>query len=416
MASIVLSFVGLQDPFAKGNNEGSIISLLRYLVADGCEIKEVVLLYTESTQQGAIDTKDWIESEIGLLSTSVSLIKVSQDLSDDPIDLLLAAEEAKKGLEFIQKSLELGDRIEFNASSGTPAMKSAFSLLQASGYVQNGRVLQVRNPYEMKEGQERIFETNVTVLRREFDRRVIVKQLEDYNYGGALRSLKISCLNCDDAILLLEYGRCRMAFDFNRAFSNIKLVKIDINPQLLQEIAALRQRKLDAICKELYFNALVRYKNLEFSEFLVLISQFQECFLALLLVKKLRISVPNNLQEAVDFWHKVKMVDGGKPYQELLKDYRVKGWDLTPEGYPNRFHLIGILDYYAELKNVLIHIKKLNEYCEQRNRRVHRFEGVSVIDNGVGVIAIMKKLVKLLTLPNESSFDLLNKTVLELIG
>lgn len=416
MASIVLSFVGIQDPFAKGNNEGSIISLLRYLVADGCEIKTVILLFTEGTKQGAIDTKIWIDSTVGLKNAVVTLIEVNQALSYDPTDLLIAVEEVKKGLELIQENFAVGDRIEFNASSGTPAMKSVFNLLQAAGYVKNGRVLQVRNPYEMRDGQERVFETDMTVLRREFDRKVILKQLEDYNYGGALKSIKFSCLDYDEAMPLLEYGRCRIAFDFNRAYSQIKSLKINIHPQLIQEIAALKQKKLDAIAKEIYFIALIRYKNLEFSEFLVLVSQFQECFLALLMQRRLKMDLPNNAQEMISFWDKLKAIDNGKPYEKLSEAYRAKGWNLSPDGHPKRFHLIEILDYYPELKNVVGLIKQLNEYCERRNRRIHKFEGVSVIEHGSDVIAKMKKLAKLLKLPDESAFDVLNRIVLELIG
>jgi hypothetical protein len=79
-----------------------------------------------------------------------------------------------------------------------------------------------------------------------------------------------------------------MAFDFNAAFDCLRLVGDDVPSQLLQEISELRQRKLDAIAKELYFNAVIRYENREFSEFLVLLTQFQECVLALLIKSKVR--------------------------------------------------------------------------------------------------------------------------------
>jgi hypothetical protein len=58
MASILLSFFGQQDPFFEHTNqEGSIVTLVRHLGEKQCEIKRVVLLHTQDTQQGAEDTK-----------------------------------------------------------------------------------------------------------------------------------------------------------------------------------------------------------------------------------------------------------------------------------------------------------------------------------------------------------------------
>ena len=181
MASIVLSFVGNQDPFGSRSGEGSIVTLVKYLVENGKKIKKAILIYTEGTASGAKDTKDWLLTELGISGEDVELVPASWELSNDPTDLLKAAQEARRGLDLARLTLEKGDRIEFNASSGTPAMKSAFSILQAAGYVANGQVWQVRNPSEMREGQTRVFATDVGVLRQEFDRKVIQKQIADFN-------------------------------------------------------------------------------------------------------------------------------------------------------------------------------------------------------------------------------------------
>jgi hypothetical protein len=72
-------------------------------------------------------------------------------LSNDPVNCLLAVEAARSGLEkgvlLIQKMF-----LEFNASSGTPVMKSSWSILQAAGYVPHSNVWQIRNPKEMGSG------------------------------------------------------------------------------------------------------------------------------------------------------------------------------------------------------------------------------------------------------------------------
>jgi hypothetical protein len=190
MASIVLSFVGQQDPFGKQTGEGSLVTLFRSLIDRGAEIKKALFIYTEGTANGAKETKEWIVSELSILASDVELIPASWELSNDPTDLLKAAQEARRGLEAARLYLDEGDRIEFNASSGTPAMKSAFSLLQAAGYATNGQVWQVRNPTEIKGNQMRVFETDVSVLRQEFDLKVVKGQIEGFNYGAALANLE----------------------------------------------------------------------------------------------------------------------------------------------------------------------------------------------------------------------------------
>ena len=189
MASIILSFVGNQDPFSKFDDEGPLVSFLRHMLTNRHEISKVMLLYTEGTKKGAFDTRDWMSTELGLDKVAVELVAVSEDLSNDPTDLLKTAQEARRGLDRLQANIGKGDRIEFNASSGTPAMKSAFSLLQAAGYVVNGQVWQVRNPKEMKQGQKHVFETDVSVLRREFELKVLRGQVEAFNYSAAFATL-----------------------------------------------------------------------------------------------------------------------------------------------------------------------------------------------------------------------------------
>ena len=417
MASIVLSFVGNQDPFGSRAGEGSIVTLVKYLVENGKKIKKAILIYTEGTANGAKDTKDWLVTELGIGGEDVELVPASWELSNDPTDLLKAAQEARRGLDLARLTLEKGDRIEFNASSGTPAMKSAFSILQAAGYVANGQVWQVRNPSEMREGQMRVFATDVGVLRQEFDRKVIQKQIADFNYAGAVESLRFSSLANDRAIALLEYGRCRMAFDFNLAFTHLQVVVNDVPSQLLQEISELRQRKLDAIAKELYFNAVIRYENREFSEFLVLLTQFQECVLALLIKRRLGLDLPSNYQETGIFWEEVRTADGGEPLAALQDAYQGRGWKLMMEGFTKRPQLIGLLSCYGDLEQLIGLVNFLNEYCEQRNRCVHRFEGISEVENGVELVAKLKRLIKMLVaLPSENPFDVLNQKVYELIS
>ncbi|MGL5193318.1 MAG: hypothetical protein ACRC8Y_06905, partial [Chroococcales cyanobacterium] len=127
MASIILSFVGNQDPVSDSTGEeGSIVTLVRHLLQEqNVTIKHILLLHTQETQERAELTKGWLEDEpIALPGDYIQLIPVSQALSLDPVNLLLAANEARKGIEQGLQYFSPGDQLQFNASSGTPVMKS----------------------------------------------------------------------------------------------------------------------------------------------------------------------------------------------------------------------------------------------------------------------------------------------------
>ena len=159
MASIVLSFVGSQDPYSKNHDEGSIVSLVKNLCEQQDLIKNILLLYTEATRQNAIDTQDWLLSEVETLTKeAIVLFPVADAFSQDPINQLLAVQEARRALEQVQHYKTAQDTLVLNGSSGTPAMKACWSILQASGYVSNSQVWQVRNPKEMQLGQARFLE------------------------------------------------------------------------------------------------------------------------------------------------------------------------------------------------------------------------------------------------------------------
>ena len=212
MASIILSFVGSQDPYSNHTKKtGSIVNLVNYLQEQSHEIKRVVLLYTEETAQNAIDTQHWLVSEHNLSEEAVTIFSVSEALSIDPINQYLAVQEVRRTLEIIRQDQAGLDTLEFNASSGTPAMKSSWGILQASGYVPQSRLWQVRNPDQMKPGQQLVFRDDLNVLKNEFDLQVIKQQVQDYNYSGALITLNASQINSPVVKAMLEYGYYRIS-------------------------------------------------------------------------------------------------------------------------------------------------------------------------------------------------------------
>lgn len=419
-SSIVLSFVGSQDPYSEKNNEqGSIATLIGHLLDQKYNLRRVILLYTEDMLEKASDTKHWLQGkDFELSEESIELVPVGAELSKDPVSLLLAVQEARKGLEKAIPFLSKQDRLEFNASSGTPVMKTSWSLLQAAGYAPHSSVWQVRNPREMKEGQHRVFQTNVDTLKNEFDFKVVKKQIEDYNYSGALVTLKDSNLSTNLIIALLEYGQYRLAFDFNRAFKAIQPFASLVEPEFISEISSLRQKNRIALFKEVYFKAIIKLKNQQYADFLVDVFRFQEGFLRFLVETKLGFDLPEKTTETQHFWHQLKAFDDGN-LEHFLNNYKLQnGQKLRfSEGFPSRFVLIAILECYEqEFDSLLKPIEQLNEYCEQRNRCVHSFEGVSELEDGGKIIKILRNILRLKTVvPDKNPFNVINSTIFYLL-
>jgi hypothetical protein len=419
-SSIVLSFVGQQDPYSESTNtEGSIATLIRHLLDQKYNIRRVILLHTQDVAQKASDTKHWLQDKpFNLSEESIELVPVGEELSTDPVSLLLAVQEARKGLDKAIPYLSKQDRLEFNASSGTPVMKTSWSLLQAAGYASHSSVWQVRNPEKIKEGQPHVFQTNVDMLKNEFDFKVVKRQIEDYNYSGALVSLENSNFSTNLIIALLQYGQYRLAFDFDRAFKAIQPFASYIEPEFISEINMLCDKNQISLFKEVYFKAITKLKNQQYADFLVDVSRFQEGFLRFLVTTKLGLYWPDNFRETEDFWKKLEQVDAGKLYK-FMKNYTMPNRRKFKylEGFPNRLMQIAILEYYQpEFDGLLEPLQKLNDYCEQRNRCVHNLEGVSELQDGGKIVKILRDVLQQKTeVPDNNSFNVLNKRICTLL-
>lgn len=410
MSSVVLSFVGNQDPFAATETEGSIISLLRFLLNQGTTIKKVVLLHTEGTAKNAQDTQEHMESESQLSGLVVELIPTSWELSKDPTDLWLAAQEAKRGLEWVQSQLEPGDRVDFNASSGTPAMKSAFSLLQAAGYASNSQIWQVRNPKEMKPGQDRVFPTNVLALRQEFDRKRIEQQITDYNYSGAILEVATSGLGNDRLKGLLEYARCRKAFDFNGASDAIQELAGAIDDRWAKDIAKLRSGHKPTVLAEVYFNAVLSLHNRDYFTVFTRVFGIQENVLKYAIGQLAEF--PKDEADTDRFWQEVKALKSGEVYRALEKA-APKNRAVRTSYFPNRLTMRLILDCDPDSKELLGDLDKIEKLCADRNQMVHEFKGISRMENPEEVLNQLRRILKgIVTVSlTDNPFDRLNAEI-----
>jgi hypothetical protein len=403
MASILLTFVGQQDPFSnkhtsENHQEGSIVTLIRHLIEQKLEITRILLLHTETTLQHAIDTREWLLDLLPHIDgEGIIVLPVGQAFSKDPIDSLLAVKEARAALDKIGAYQTPQDTLEFNASSGTPAMKSAWNLLQAAGYAANSRVWQVRNPKEQVQNQQRVFCSDVTSLRQEFDLQIIKQQITDYNYSGALSTLRLTSLFSKTLEALLEYGHLRLCFDFDSSYSvinsNLKYLN-NVNVADFNDIALLRQRDTKTLLKEVYYNSLIKLKNKKYTDFLIMLFGLQENIIRYLIQERLGLKISSVYSEAERSWQILKEEESGRLYMHL-QNYRLpKGQRLRLDGSINRYIQIAILEYYSQFESILQSIKELNRYCDQRNESVHEFMGVSKIDDESQVMVNLRKIIK----------------------
>jgi len=392
MASFVLSFVGSQDPYSKQTNEeGSIVTLLNFLAQRSTPLKKVVLLYTSGTADNARDTRVYIESESQFTGVEVELIPVDQKLSEDPANLLLAAQEARQGLERVKCQMQPGDRLEFNASSGTPVMKSSFSLLQAAGHASQSQVWQVRNPREMKPGQDRVFPTDVSVLRQEFDRKRIEQQITDYNYSGAILEVAASGLGNDRLNGLLEYARCRKAFDFQGASAAIQPLAGQIADRWFQEIDQLCQGSKPALLAEVYFNAVLAIKNRDYYTFFTRVFGLQENVLKYFVAQI--APLPTAKHQTADFWRAVQDFENGRVYQVLAQKAQSRE-EIRMIYFPNRPTMLEMLRCFDHHQDLVQTLEALEGLCGDRNRLVHEFKGISQLDDPAEILRQLRFILK----------------------
>ncbi|MEA5537020.1 hypothetical protein [Crocosphaera sp. XPORK-15E] len=424
MASIILSFVGSQDPYSEKNHEeGSLVTLVRHLIAQSQEIRKICLLYTADTQPQAELTQDWLTSELKISGESINIYQVSQGLSHDPIDVELSLKEAHSFCSQIIEIKAENDIIEFNSSSGTPAMKTAWGILQASGKWGKSNLWQVRNPFQMKPHQSRVFVNNVNVVKNESDLKVIKKQLQNYNYYGTLETLENSGFEQEQLQELIGAGAFRLAFNFDKAFSSLQKVGNLAPDSWKKEIAQLRQKNSTALLKEVYYKAKINLDNQKYADFLILVFCFQENLLRYL-VKKMILPAHqvdknwNQLEKEKTITTSIQKFDNGK-LKTHLENYRLANGEkirIDFERFLNRIILKAILDYQPEKNSLLLSlIESLETYCQTRNDYIHNLEGVPEItkEESDRIMNDMKTILTEITnFLSVNPFDTLNVQIL----
>lgn len=423
--SVLLSFIGKQDPFARKkeptdpDTKGSLVSLVDYLLSEeNRQLVRILLLYSQDTVVGANDTRDWLQAEYDFEDTDIELIAISPKLSDDPINMQLATAEAQSALETAQVLVDSrqANWIDFNASSGTPTMKQTWGIIQASGYVPESTVWQVRDPKFIKEGQRRFFSSDLTTLKTEFDWKVIQEQLNRYDYAGALGYITKtkSQFNKKSIRNLLEYGRSRFAFDFEEAKKKAQELESMLDPFSVQSVEHLDRHRPEALLREIYWKAGIELNLKNYSDFLVLLGAFLEHAIKLELKQFLQIEKRKWSKHwrmiKGDMWKLVNRFDSGQLKQYIIQKANENDFNISRDF--NRPTMMAILEY-AESPH-LADLEAIAEYAPMRNDYIHEMEGVSGLksDQTDPLIETMESLVRSLTdLPPKSSFDRLNEII-----
>jgi len=392
MASIILSFVGGQDPYSDvTSEEGSIVSLVKHLLSVTTEIKKILLLYTneevENKKNGKLraeETRDWLIHEVKLDNEQAELIEVDQRLSQDPIDLQLAIKEAREAIEKVKPILDEEDRLDLNGSSGTPAMKAAWNILQAAGYADpRSLVWQVRDPRSMSEGQERVYRTDLKFLRREYELKVVKQQLEDYNYSSILITLDSSSLLTDKAKALLTYANARFARNFEDAKDQIKNIftKEDDEYKYIKDINKLISEQPELIYQDFYHKTLIKLDRKEYAEFLIYLSTLNENILAFFAYRILlqEIDWKKKWHDVKDiFFNKIKNYDEGKLINHLKNKYIINTTVGKFEDFKKskRIVMADIIEYHEKYSEVLKLLKNIEKINDQRNDIIHELKGI----------------------------------------
>ncbi|MFN4278763.1 hypothetical protein [Thermosynechococcus sp.] len=378
--SILLSFVGHQDPYSeKTNQEGSIVSLAKFLAQEQ-PLKRVLLLYTEDFQQRAIDTKDWLHSELQISDEAIHLEVVSRDLSADPINPVLAVQEARRALNLAKYQQDSTDWLDLNGSSGTPVMKAAWAILQAIETRPRLRLWQVRNPEEIRPGQERVFTVDLNVFRQELDRQGIQQQLDSYNYQGAEISLCNSSIEAPLALALIRYGKYRLARNYDQAFNAINPYCTEIDKQWFQEIAQLRQNNRSALFRDTYFQVVGLFTVGRYAEALILAMSLYENLLQHFVQKKVGLDITTDRAARERSLSLLQNHNQGQLWEYLGKYQRKNGDRLFLDSV-TRDLLLAVLQYAPQTPDLAAYFEQIEAYYQQRNDVLHQLAGLANIEN-----------------------------------
>ncbi|GAB6158191.1 hypothetical protein JCM39194_13910 [Desulfotomaculum varum] len=273
---VLLSFVGEQDPYSdKTSEEGSIVTLCRQLKP------EVVYLFPTAagfnvrseTQSRAVDTENWIKSEV---SSKINVF-IRPIPFTDPTDYAVILPLTRRAIAgVLQETKQVECEFHVNCSSGTPQLKSTWLILANAGMLTNCHLWQVANPLYTQD--KRINRLEVTFLEeenllarikqyaREFLFQEIVKECErlkdisNYSYRKEKAALLARVFKAYQSWDLIRYNdayqRLNSVYNEARKARDLAELVTVLEPQI-EVLAELKQNQE----KENQFNLVDLYMN-----------------------------------------------------------------------------------------------------------------------------------------------------------
>ena len=339
MLKVLLSYVGVQDPFSEQTNEeGSILALCRFLKPDVVYLIPTAsgLNINSSTEENAELTRDWIIDFKKDINTDVQIFINSIKL-EDPTDYSAILPKARSLVgEILQELSEFEYELHINCSSGTPQLKNSWMIMANGGVFDNPQLYQVGNP---KYCTERIKKLELTFLEEENTLHRIRRNIDEFLFQkiaeecGYLKRVSCYSYRKEKAGLLERIFSAYQSWDliqYNDAYQRLKSVYYKIrHARDLDQLSEVLEQQVSILAKlhgqetrENRYNLLDLFNNAR------------------------RRFVRRDYTDTLSrFWR----IYEGTLYHHLRENYQVEPSDITKS--ENRKNAKLIRDYFTEQKN-----------------------------------------------------------------
>ncbi|CCO07709.1 hypothetical protein [Desulforamulus hydrothermalis] len=285
---VLLSFVGEQDPYSdKTSEEGSIVTLCRHLKPETVYLFPTAAGFNvrSETQSRAVDTENWIKSEV---SNQINVFIRPLPFSD-PTDYAVILPLTRRTIEgILQETKQVECEFHINCSSGTPQLKSTWLILANAGMLTNCHLWQVANPLYNQD--KRINRLEVTFLEEENLLARIKQYAREFLFQGIaqecerLKDITLYSYRKEKAQLLAKIFKAYQSWDlirYNDAYQRLNSVYVEsckardlselvnvLEPQVkvLAELKQNHERENQYNLVDLYMNARRRLVRSDYTD------------------------------------------------------------------------------------------------------------------------------------------------------
>jgi len=244
---ILISAVGLRDPYAPNGSEGPALTAIKKIMPDICFLFGTAPGINEevaNTYQDALKIKEIVQKEI----PSIKVVPIPLDLNDPTSYKEILIQFEKHIQDIINKYKQSRPGYHVNISSGTAQMHTSLLVLINSGRLKTKNIYQVKDPKYVKAGEERVIEIDVKYFEEENYIRRAKKLFERYDFKEAgeelieLASFTIRETREKRAItfaLLCEAYDYWDRYEHKKALESLKAVRDDVERFKITQLSGL---------------------------------------------------------------------------------------------------------------------------------------------------------------------------------